>query len=43
MRPAIIDLILTYKQMILDSRSKKLRETLGNVVLDLERILREAQ
>jgi len=43
MKPAIVDLILIYKQMIRDARSKVRKDILGDVVLDLERILREAQ
>lgn len=43
MKSAIVDLILTYKQMILDTRSKTRRDILENVVLDLERVLKEAQ
>lgn len=43
MKSAIVDLILTYKTMILDTRSKVKKEILENVVMDLERVLKEAQ
>lgn len=43
MKPAIVDLILTYKQMVLDTRSKVRKEILENVILDLERVLKDAQ